>query len=492
MLNWFKVNGFLNIKQNIDQNIYDVFVKSNLNCSPEYIRLAIVSFLPNKNTSELLKVCIKSIKKFTNNRYELWIVDNNSPLENIKWLNKINDVNLAFIRSNKEISGSFANALALEVAVRLINQDTKYFMSLHEDVIVCRIGWLDYLLSKFNKEVKAVGFRIVKRENIEEVLHVLGCIVDFQLFRNLKLSFFPDMPNFDVGDKVIYEIKRNGFKIFSTPNTYNNINLIEKIPDTIMAKSLNVDRAFNNKEEIIHMHLGRGVPKTVGNYNKLHSNKEKCTYLQWIDYADNYLFSKPFLQYVDEKEVDKYNFNETSITDFYNFSFYKEYLKYFKAGSKTIYNGQNPKVSEVVENKIHFFSFDDFNNNSVNKTFYNADCFIISKLYSNFDNMFTKIYSFLNKSGVLMISISPDSISESISLNKITDRLWEIGFREVSVRILGTDKSVLLGLKREKNASKNINNYIKKKLRRIIISDNKNINKINNTETLGYGITAVK
>ncbi len=93
---------------------------------------------------------------------------------------------------------SYANAVALEIAARLINPESKYLMSMHMDTMPCRAGWLSYLMSRINGAVKAAGVRMDKTHTREGVLHVLGYIVDFQLFRKLGLDYLPDLPGLDV------------------------------------------------------------------------------------------------------------------------------------------------------------------------------------------------------------------------------------------------------------------------------------------------------
>src|SRR4030042_5714623 len=117
MTEWLNKNSYIKNEIKIDNHIYDVFIKEKIRATEKAARIIVVSFQPNKEASELLGLCIKSIKKFTDTDYELWIVDNNSPEEFIKWLDDIEDINIAFIRIEPEGGASYANGLPLEVAV---------------------------------------------------------------------------------------------------------------------------------------------------------------------------------------------------------------------------------------------------------------------------------------------------------------------------------------------------------------------------------------
>ena len=59
----------------------------------------VVSYQQNRVASELLRDCIRSVKAFTPEKHELWVVDNNSPRENLTWLMDCIDVNLALNRT---------------------------------------------------------------------------------------------------------------------------------------------------------------------------------------------------------------------------------------------------------------------------------------------------------------------------------------------------------------------------------------------------------
>ena len=153
-------------------------------------------------------------------------------------------------------------------------------MTLHQDIAPCKRGWLSYLLSKFDDNIKAVGVREDKSRVKEGILHVLGYVIDFQLFRQLHLSFYPDLPDYDVGDKVIVTIRENGYQYFNTPNTLWNQSLIVKIKNENI-RNFNVDRSLDDTNQVIFMHLGRGVAKSQGEY--LDGDKSLSTWESFIN-----------------------------------------------------------------------------------------------------------------------------------------------------------------------------------------------------------------
>jgi hypothetical protein len=265
----------------VDGRAYGVEVTRNVSLPPDAPRLAVVSRQETRTASELVQVCIDAIQYFTPEPHELWVVDNNSPMENIEWLKNRQGINLALNRTeplprehraNNSESGlpdqlerdSYANALGLELVIRLVASDTKYFMSLHMDTMPCKFGWLQFLVSKMNDTIRAAGVRFDKTRTPEGVLHVLGYLVDFQVFRKLGLDYLPELPEFDVGDKVTVELRKAGYEVFACPNTLWQPELVSQIPSDSPLSDFQVDRAFDDEGNVIFLHLGRGVRKSLG------------------------------------------------------------------------------------------------------------------------------------------------------------------------------------------------------------------------------------
>jgi hypothetical protein len=265
----------------IDGRAYPVEVMRMVSLPAEAPRLAVVSRQLNRAAMDLVRVCIQAVQYFTPEPHELWVVDNNSPRENVEWLRELPNVNLAFSRTDPrpphaEDTGnaadpgaqltwdSYSNAIALEIAVRLIDPRSAYFMSMHMDTMPCRSGWLSHLRSKIQGKVGASGVRLDKTRTPEGVLHVLGYVVDFQLFRRLGLDFLPELPAFDVGDRVTTRLRQEGYEVFACPNTLWEPELISTIPASSPLSTFHVDRSFDDEGNVIFLHLGRGVRKSLG------------------------------------------------------------------------------------------------------------------------------------------------------------------------------------------------------------------------------------
>jgi len=266
----------------IDGRAYDVEVTQKVSLPPAAHRLAVISRQHNQAAMNLVRVCIDAVRHFTTEPHELWVIDNNSPRANIQWLSEQPGINIALnrtdplpeeARNNDQVADdpdsqltwdSYANAIGLEIAAKLIDPQSNFLMSMHMDTMPCRAGWLSYLISKINDKVRAAGVRMDRTRTPEGVLHVLGYVVDFQLFKKLQLDYLPDLPQLDVGDKVTVRLREEGYEVFACPNTLWDPALAEKIPASSPLKDFRVDRAFDDEGNVIFLHLGRGVRKSIG------------------------------------------------------------------------------------------------------------------------------------------------------------------------------------------------------------------------------------
>lgn len=286
----------------IDRQPYRVEVTRNVVQSPAAPKLIIVSHIINDVGKSLLKACLDGVKHFTPETHEVWVVDNNSPRENLVWLLERDDVNVALNRvepippdvdiapvtnngkQDQKNWGSYANAIGLEIGIRLVDPLSKHVMLMHMDTCPSYPGWLSFLTSKIVGPVRAAGVRLDKSRTPDGVLHVLGYVVDYQLFRKLGLDFFPNLPELDVGDKVTVKLREFGYDVFSCKNTMWSPELDGEIPLSSPLKGLRVDRAFDDNGNVIFLHLGRGVRRSTGEH------KAGISLEEWLDVIYNSLF----------------------------------------------------------------------------------------------------------------------------------------------------------------------------------------------------------
>ncbi|MHB8205194.1 MAG: hypothetical protein ACYDHG_16030 [Desulfomonilaceae bacterium] len=285
----------------IDGRNYTVEVFRRTIRSADAPKLIIVSHLINEIGKSLLKACLDGVRHFTPESHEVWVVDNNSPRQNLEWLLDRDDVNVALNRveplppeaqeasganrmpEDQKNWGSYANAIGLEIGIRIIDPASTLVMFMHMDTCPCFRGWLSFLRSKISGPVRAAGVRLDKTRTPEGVLHVLGYMVDFDLFKELDLNLFPDLPQQDVGDNVTLKLREAGYGIFSCRNTLWAPELDDHISPDSPLKGVRVDRAFDDDWNIIFLHLGRGVRRSTGEH------KTGTSLDKWLDVIHNSL-----------------------------------------------------------------------------------------------------------------------------------------------------------------------------------------------------------
>jgi hypothetical protein len=276
---------------------YELSVFRRVTLPPAAPRLAVVSCLPNAMALRVLETCVHSLLQFSRMPVEIWVVDNASDPSLASELHSLHGVNLVLngtpaippgaedvVTSPVDFRwGSYANAIALEIAAALIDQKTERFGTFHMDTMAVHPAWLDFMLGKINGRVAAAGVRLDVTRTPSGVLHVLGMIVDFQLFRKLGLTFYPDLPKYDVGDLVTVGLRSAGYEVFASRNTLWDPALAGAIAADSEFNDWPVDRSLDDADAVFFLHLGRGVRKAVG------ESVRGMTAEEWVTRGERYL-----------------------------------------------------------------------------------------------------------------------------------------------------------------------------------------------------------
>jgi len=104
-------------------------------------------------TLDFTRLCLRSIRKFTSYPCEVIVVDNDSNDESLDYLRSLKWIRLLERKSQPdEPGGGYSHAAALDLA--LANCNTEFFVSLHSDVFIKRIGWLADIIKFFGNDEK--------------------------------------------------------------------------------------------------------------------------------------------------------------------------------------------------------------------------------------------------------------------------------------------------------------------------------------------------
>ncbi len=137
--------------------------------------------IPNYKTPMLTKLCLRSLRKFTDlDRTKIIVVDNDSDDDSTEYLKSLGWITLIERKPVGE-TGPQMHARALDAALKTV--DTPFFAVMHTDTIVKTPDWLDFLLGKFDGAPKLAGVGSWKLEHVSSAKMIGQRIED--LFREL-------------------------------------------------------------------------------------------------------------------------------------------------------------------------------------------------------------------------------------------------------------------------------------------------------------------
>ncbi len=116
--------------------------------------------IPHYQTHDIIRLCLRSIRKFTPQPYKVIVVDNDSKDESLEYLKSVKWLHLI---QRKEVAkkGSWAHGSALDIG--LTDTQTDFFLALHSDVMIKDSSWLSKLLTPSKKSCLSVcGHRQVR------------------------------------------------------------------------------------------------------------------------------------------------------------------------------------------------------------------------------------------------------------------------------------------------------------------------------------------
>jgi len=103
----------------------------------------------NYKTPDFIKLCLRSIRKFTTYPCEVLVIDNNSADESLEYLKSLNWIRL-IERKDKtnNSSGGYAHAAALDMGLQ--NCSAEFFVAMHSDAFIIKQNWLTDLIRYFS------------------------------------------------------------------------------------------------------------------------------------------------------------------------------------------------------------------------------------------------------------------------------------------------------------------------------------------------------
>ncbi len=144
----------------------------------------------NYKTFDFTRLCLRSIRKFTDYPCEVLVVDNDSADESLEYLKSLDWIKLIERRAKPgEPGGGYAHGAALQLALEQCR--TEFFVSMHSDTFVKKHGWLKSLIDYFKDDPKTACVGSGKIELIPQWRLWLKKATDFRTFKR-KLLRTPD------------------------------------------------------------------------------------------------------------------------------------------------------------------------------------------------------------------------------------------------------------------------------------------------------------
>jgi len=103
--------------------------------------------IPHYQTLDLIKLCLRSIRKHTPQPYQVIVVDNGSKDASLQYLRSVEWIKLIQRNEGLKKMGSWAHGSALDLGLE--HTQTDFFLALHSDVVVKDGFWLDLLTGPF-------------------------------------------------------------------------------------------------------------------------------------------------------------------------------------------------------------------------------------------------------------------------------------------------------------------------------------------------------
>lgn len=120
--------------------------------------------IPHYKTLELSKLCLRSIKLFTDlDKVKVIVIDNDSNDQSLEYLRSINWIKLIERKDIAAESPAKMHAKALDLGMEHVK--TKYVLSIHTDTIVTSSEWLSFLFSRIKEADDIAGIGSWKLEH---------------------------------------------------------------------------------------------------------------------------------------------------------------------------------------------------------------------------------------------------------------------------------------------------------------------------------------
>ena len=239
--------------------------------------------IPSFYSDKLTSICIKSFEKFKppSLKINYIVVENSSDISYKEHIVSLAN-NIQWINNETQLRYSEANGEAVEIGLKSIS--TEYVFLVHCDVCVTHKNFFTELFQKIYDGNKLVGTSL---DPIRlKATHISGVLVETTIAKSVSFSplYMSGKQIADSGDALTIKCRAENIPHYCFENTFNSPDLINNLTEKF--KPLNgVSRTIDKDNNVIFMHLGRGIEKTQG----LYKEKNKVLFADWVDFCENIL-----------------------------------------------------------------------------------------------------------------------------------------------------------------------------------------------------------
>ena len=234
---------------------------------------------PTFNSPHLIDAFIRSFEIFCPKDVEChYVVVENSDINDYKDHVLTLAENITWIQNPIKEINSEANGIGVIRGLKAVEDD--FVFVAHCDVCVTSKRFFEEMFEKRSQGFKLIG-TVLDPGRINAV-HISGFYVDTNLLRTTDImpAYKSGKQIMDVGDSVTQRCVNENIPYFCFRNTFNSPELVDDIDEKF--NLFHVDRCLDTNNNIMFMHLGRGIPKTQNSYSK-----PNRVYLpQWYDFCD--------------------------------------------------------------------------------------------------------------------------------------------------------------------------------------------------------------
>ena len=206
--------------------------------------------IPHYQTEDLVRLCLRAIRRSTDHPYEVIVVDNHSRDGSLQYLRSVGWIRLIERGEAAETEAAYAHASAMDAGAAAAHG--RWLVSFHTDTIVRRRGWLGVLLARLQATPNAAAlgsgkisydpawYRGIKRVFDEQRIkaafrRLVGtgagpkpgalawyprsycALYRLDLVREFDLTFQPVPPNHPAGERLYHGLLDAGYTGVAIP-----------------------------------------------------------------------------------------------------------------------------------------------------------------------------------------------------------------------------------------------------------------------------------